>query len=134
MLPSPVSNVAHAQSADENPLAIYRDKYRVLLVFAPTAQDASYQGQRKLWKGEEAGFKERQLLVVPLLADSQSPYPSTLAKRFDVDPKNFTVILLGKDGHNAYQSKEPVTAESLYQRIDAMPMRREEMLRQKEKA
>ena len=133
MLSLPTPHLARAQGTDEDPLAVYRDKHRVLLLFAPNEQDASYQGQRKLWKGEEAGFKERQLTVVPLLADSMSITPLTLGKRFGVDPKSFTVILLGKDGHNAYQSKEPVTAEALYRRIDAMPMRREEMRQQDKK-
>ena len=121
---------AHARENDANPLTLYRDKKRVLLLFAPSEQDAAYQAQRRLWKGEEPGFKERQLVVLPLFADSRSTDPGTLAKRFDVDPRSFTVILIGKDGHNAYQGKEPVTTEALYHRIDAMPMRREEMQRQ----
>ena len=126
--------VVRAEDGGDDPLASYRDKHRVLLLFAPNEQDSRYQGQRKLWKGEEAGFKERQLLVLSLLADSKSTAPATLGKRFGVDPKTFTVILVGKDGHNAYQNKEPVTAEAVYHRIDAMPMRREEMRRPKDKA
>ena len=134
MLSFPVPQVAQAQSADGDPLAVYRDKKRVLLLFAPTEQDARYQAQRKLWKGEEPGFKERQLVVLPLLADRQPNPSAVLGKRFGVDPEAFTVILLGKDGHNAYQSKEPVSADFLYHRIDAMPMRRDEMRRQKDRA
>ena len=88
-----------------------------------------------LWKGEEAGFKERQLVVLRLLANGKSSLSTTsvtaLTKRFDADPQSFTVVLIGKDGHDAYRSKEPVTAQSLFSRIDAMPMRREEVRRQK---
>ena len=134
MFPFPAFQVAQAQQADEDPLAAYRDKKRVLLLFAPTEKDDLYQAQRRLWKGEEAGFKERQLVVVPLPADSKPDTSTKLGKRFGVDPHIFTVILLGKDGHNAYQSQAPVTAETLYHRIDAMPMRREEMRRQKERS
>ena len=133
MLPLPFLNAGHAQEGDTDPLAAYRDKQRVLLLFAPTERDATYQVQRKLWKGEEAGFKERQLVVLHLFADSKPDTPEVLGKRFGVDPQIFNVILIGKDGHNAYQSKEPVTADFLFHRIDAMPMRREEMRRQQAK-
>ena len=133
MLPFSAPNAAHAQNADQDPLAVYRDKNRVLLLFAPTERDAGYKAQSKLWKGEEAGFKERQLVVLYLLADSKPTTPEVLAKRCGVDPQTFNVVLIGKDGHAAYQSKDPVTAEALFHRIDAMPMRREEMRRQQDK-
>ena len=122
---------AFAQERSDDPLAAYLHKKRVLLVFAPAEEDAAYRRQRAFWKGEEVGFEERQLVVLPLLADSKSPTPQTLAKRFDIDPTSFRVILIGKDGHDAYRSDQPVVAQTVYTRIDAMPMRRAEMQRQK---
>ena len=133
MSPTPILPMALAQENRTDPLASYRDKKRVLLLFAPTEQDAAYQTQRRLWKGEEAGFKERQLVVLPLFANGYSPSAAPLANRFNVDPQTFAIVLIGKDGHNAFQGKEPVPVDALYRRIDAMPMRREEMQRQKEK-
>ena len=123
-----------AQDGTGDLLASYRNTKRVLLVFTPTEKDATYLEQRALWKGEEVGFKERQLIVLPLMADSKSLSPETLGKRFNVDPLSFHLILIGKDGHDAYRSDKPVAAQALYDRIDAMPMRREEMKRQKQKA
>ena len=131
MLPFAASAVAQDKS-----LASYRDKNRVLLVFAPSGKDASYQEQMKLWRSEKAGFEDRQLVVLPVLADgkaSPGDEPGTLAKRYGADDKSFKLVLIGKDGHDAYSSGKPVTAESLYSRIDAMPMRREEMKRQEAK-
>ncbi len=130
-------SLAAAQAQDGNaadkPLGAYRDKNRVLLVFAPTEQDPAYREQTRIWQGDKAGFEDRQLIVLPVLADAKKPAgdpPGTLAKRFGVDPKLFTVILIGKDGHDAYRSPKPLPAAALYATIDAMPMRRAEMKRQ----
>lgn len=128
---------ASAQQPDggaaDKPLASYKDKNRVLLVFAPSDKDPSYAEQGKLWQGEKAGFEERQLVVVPVLADAKKAAgdaPAMLEKRYGVDAKTFAVVLLGKDGHDAYRAAKPVKAGALYEVIDAMPMRRAEMKRQ----
>ena len=127
-VPLPLS----AREAKAKPLASYRHKNRVLLVFASGHKDASYQEQMKLWQNEKAGFEDRQLVIVSVLADGQgntADEPATLVKRFGVAPDAFKVVLVGKDGHNAYGSAKPIPADTLYGRIDAMPMRREEMKR-----
>ena len=127
---------AHAQQPDggpaDRPLTSYKDRDRVLLVFAPTDKDPAYVEQSKLWQGEKAGFDDRQLVVVPVLADARKAAgdaPAALAKRFAVDAKAFMVVLLGKDGHDVYRTPKPVKASALYEVIDAMPMRRAEMKR-----
>ena len=129
------SLAAHAQDGNnpDRPISAYRDKNRVLLVFAPTAQDPAFLEQTKLWQIEKAGFDERQLVMVPVLADAKKSAgdpPGTLAKRFGIDAKTFTVVLVGKDGRDAYRSTKPVPASTVYATIDAMPMRRAEMRRQ----
>ncbi len=133
---SPLS-VAVAQQQDatpaDRPLASYKDKNRVLLVFAPTDKDAAYVEQGKLWQGEKAGFDERQLVIVPVLADAKKAagdVPAAWEKKYNVDAKTFAVVLIGKDGHDAYRAAKPVKAAALYEVIDAMPMRRAETKRQ----
>ncbi len=131
-LPLPI----RAQGSPDKSLSSYRDSNRVLLVFAASERDASYRQQLGLWQNEKAGFEDRQLVVLPMLKagkPSTSDAPGTLAKRFGADGASFEVILIGKDGHDAYRSNTPVTAEVLYRRIDAMPMRREELKHQKPK-
>ena len=128
----PSSVRAQTPAAPEKLLAQYRDKNRVLLVFAPTLPDPAYAEQTRLWKNEKAGFEDRQLVVVPVLADVkivEGVAPSTLAKRYNVDAKSFAVVLIGKDGHDAFRAVRPVKPEALYAVIDAMPMRRAEMKR-----
>lgn len=125
-----------AQNSTDKSLAAYQGKNRVLLVFAPSEKDAAYQEQMKLWQAEKAGFTDRQLVVLPVLAEgkpSTGDAPGDLEKRYGADAKSFKVVLIGKDGHDAYSSAKPVAPENLYRRIDAMPMRRDEMKRQAKK-
>ena len=124
---------ALADAADK-PLASYRDKNRVLLVFAPSEKGSAYAEQSRLWQSEKAGFEERQLVVVPVLTDAAKAAgdtPAALQKKYGVDAKKFAVVLLGKDGHDAYRASKPVKGEALYDVIDAMPMRKDEMKRQR---
>jgi hypothetical protein len=135
LIPAPFTIVSAQQSAAavDKPLATYKNKNRVLLVFAPTGKDSAYVEQGKLWQAEKAGFDERQLVVVPVLADGKKAAgdsPAAIEKKYGIDASVFAVVLLGKDGHDAYRTAKPVKAEVLYQVIDAMPMRRAELKRQ----
>ena len=47
-----------------------------------------------------------------------------LRQRFALPPDRFTVLLIGKDGHVAVRSGEPLQGADLTRIIDAMPMRR----------
>ena len=131
--------VSRAQNAaplgSDKPLASYRDKNRVLAVFAPTSQDPAYQEQMKLWQGEKAGFDDRQLVVAPFFANAKKPAAEeqaqvqSLMKKHGIDANGFAVVLIGKDGHDAFHAARPVPAATLYGIIDAMPMRRAETKR-----
>ncbi len=105
-------------------LASYRGRNRVLLVFARSGRDATFVSQRQLWERGRAGFAERDLVTLPVLATARRSTP--LAGKYGVFPDRFTVVLVGKDGNEAFRSERPVTPEDLFSRIDAMPMRRVE--------
>ncbi len=126
----------HAQTANptgDKPLSAYRDKNRVLVVFASAPQDAAYQEQTKLWQGEKAGFEDRQLVVTPVFAGAKGASPKVmeplvpLMKKYGIGPDDFAVVLIGKDGHDAYHVTKPTAAPAIYAVIDAMPMRRVEI-------
>lgn len=121
-----VVTVARARAEDPaRTLAGLRGKHRVLLVFAPSNRDASFLTQRRLWEPEQAGFADRDLVTLPMFATARRNTP--LTGKYHVRPEAFTVVLLGKDGNEAFRSERPVPAAELYARIDAMPMRREEI-------
>jgi hypothetical protein len=54
-----------------------------------------------------------------------------LRKKFGVTADEFEVILIGKDGTVKLRSKAAVSTSALFQLIDAMPMRQEEMREKK---
>jgi hypothetical protein len=47
--------------------------------------------------------------------------------RFKVEPPDFLVILIGKDGEEKLSNKAPVPVDQLERLIDSMPMRKDEM-------
>lgn len=118
----------------------YRGKYRVLVVFAPSRQDVRCKEQSKLLVTETAGLNERDLILIFALADGKGWRVGThlfsggdehaLRRRYHVGPRQFRVVLVDKDGHETYSSRQPISASQLFGLIDAMPMRRGEMRRQ----
>jgi hypothetical protein len=114
-----------ADTAPPQSLSAYRDKNRVLLVFAPSAADSRYKKQSALFSGKESGLKERDLVRINVF---EKP-ASSLRQRYGVGTGDFRVILVGKDGHTAYSTGRPVVTSDLFRRIDRMPMRRDEMRR-----
>ncbi len=134
---------AQAQ-AGQDTLQAYRNKNRVLLVFAPNNHDAQYRRQTVLLDGKDAGLNERDIIRFYVFAHTEGSYDTAhmmgrsneasvrrdfaaLRRRFTVTPTQFKVALIGKDGHTAYTSGRPLSSEQLFGLIDAMPMRREEM-------
>ncbi|MBE8988032.1 DUF4174 domain-containing protein [Nostoc sp. LEGE 12450] len=109
---------------------------RVLLVFAPSVDNHSYQQQMQLFNQHQNGFTDRDLVLVQVLATDKS-YANgqlidessavKLRNRFGVDQENFRVILVGKDGGVKRSDTKPVQAAAIFEQIDAMPMRQQEM-------
>lgn len=109
---------------------------RVLLIFAPSVDNHNYQQQMKLFDQHQNGFTDRDLVLVRVLATDKSyanglpidePSAANLRNRFGIDKENFRVILVGKDGGVKRQDTTPVQATAIFEQIDAMPMRQQEM-------
>ena len=116
----PLRAQAEATAKENDPLTTYLGKNRVVLVFAPT------EGDPKLVKqlaelNDKAGLNERDLIVLPVLADDKAAGKSLpyLQTKFNGGKSTFSLVLVGKDGNDAYQSSDPVEAKTLYARIDA---------------
>jgi hypothetical protein len=101
-------------------------KNRVLMVLAPSENDSQWKEQRAIDTASAAGFSERDLIEVVEIG-----VEGPLHRKFGVKVSDFQVLLIGKDGHTARQWPKPVSSEVLYSVIDRMPMRREEMGRQR---
>lgn len=113
----------------------YKWKKRLLLVFAPK-EDTAYQKQMQLFNEQQVGLNERDLLIVQLLIegtsliDSQPINPvlaAQIRERFKVEQQDFQVILVGKDGTTKRREHSLVPPKVIFDEIDAMPMRQQEM-------
>lgn len=109
------------------PLEKYRGKNRLLLIFAPAPQDPHYLEQRRLLEGSETERDERALLVLEFFEDGAQ---ATVRKRFEVAPRMFTAVLIGKDGSEKERFTAPVNPAELFALINRMPMRRRELRKQ----
>ncbi len=126
---------APADSVDFR-IAEHRWTHRLLVVFAPSRQDIRFEQQMTRFSTAQDGLRDRDLLVVSLVGGGPSQVedqPLTAAaeqrlrERFAVGPSAFCVVLVGKDGTEKRRDDKPVTARSLFDTIDAMPMRQREM-------
>lgn len=87
--------------------------------------------QQLLFKAEQAGMKERDILVRTYQTGTAN---EAVFKKWNIDPaKEFTFILVGRDGGEKHRSNDCVSIEHLFGLIDAMPMRKNEQKRMKEK-
>ena len=86
---------------------------RTLYAYAPTASDPALLHQRTLIASARSGMAERDLNLTEIIG-----------KR-----PHFEIVLIGKDGGEKFSSPEPITPDRLFEIIDAMPMRRDEMRR-----
>jgi Domain of unknown function (DUF4174) len=113
---------AHAQT---DPLTRYRWNNRVLVVVAPGRQNDKAQAQRRAFEQATAGMAERDVVLLDATGDDDRS--RTIRKHLSVGNDAFKVLLVGKDGNTAVSSEQPLSADDLFRRIDAMPMRRGEM-------
>ena len=117
-----------------------RDCYRALVVFAPSARDASLVAQQAMLDQYADDMMDRNLLYVPVLmqrghfeAPLDAPYVvlkqsemNAIRARFQTSPSDFVVVLVGKDGGEKFRSRKPVSVLQLDDLVDAMPMGRRE--------
>ena len=85
---------------------------RVLDIYAKNKSDKRYLEQTKILAADQKGLKIRDLKIKEHFGSSA-----------------FKITLTGKDGGVKLTSKSVLTLEKLYGTIDAMPMRKAEMLR-----
>ena len=124
-----------AGQAEAAPLDKYRWKRRLLMVFAPVKPHPSLVVQRKRLKEATEGLEERDVTVVEVVQDSVfidgnleiEIDAKAMRKEFDTTIIEFTVLLIGKDGGEKLREDEPITMDKLYDTIDAMPMRQQEI-------
>lgn len=121
-----MSSLAHANNDDlfqtlspsSTSLDGYRWKQRLVVIFAPSAQDADYVRQHTLLQQHQQALRERDMVV---LSDTRPADNGAL--RHALNPAGFEIVLVGKDGGMKLRQTQPVSAEALLSLVDSMPMR-----------
>jgi len=118
-------------------LSGYRWARRLLLVFAPVAQDPRLAAQRLRIRDDAPGYADRDLTIIEIVGSAvlvdgkggSGLVAATMRTRFEIRDNDFATVLLGKDGGEKLRRQGLMPTERLFETIDAMPMRREEMRR-----
>lgn len=109
---------------------------RILLVFAPRLNNSDFQQQISALEKAQDELKERDIVLWSFVnleqVIGQSEHKAHLStnpfyKEFDVNRRDFAVILIGKDGEEKLRQNKALKIETLLDTIDAMPMRRREI-------
>jgi hypothetical protein len=116
---------AMATHATTDTVSAVRLKNRMLVVVAPTPTNENFATQRRIFDETSSGMLERDVILVEMIGEDASA--RTLRQRLGLVGNDFRALLVGKDGHIAMRSEEPLTADTLFRTIDAMPMRQTEM-------
>lgn len=124
-----------------NPLDKHKWKERVLIVTASSPSNVGYKRQDQLLTKGKKGMKDRGLVIYRLYADHWLGPKNTMLTeeeaqiiydRYNINSDTFSVILLGKDGGVKMNKNDIVSTRELFQLIDSMPMRQQEMKKSKE--
>ena len=120
-----------------NPLSQYRWHYRLLVVFAPTSENPEYLEQAQQISKYNQGYIERSMLVIKVIENSSMPFiiinssrllGSQLRSFFNITRDQFSVLLIGKDGGIKLNSSCVINSCDLFDLIDSMPMRSDELI------
>jgi len=127
-----IAGICSAQ--DVHPLAQLQGTSRVLIVFAPDANSASFRRQLQLIEHHSYELSERNTVVVPVpiaaseehfigenLPLSSSTEQADARSRFHVQPGEFVVVLLKQDGTEYIRYATPVDIHQLTANLDALP-------------
>lgn len=104
---------------------------RQVLLFYTNSGKEVWEKQKEELSSREPRMKERDVLIKSF---NTGTVKIAVLRQWNVDlEKKFTFILVGRDGGEKFRSNKFVTADQLFALIDAMPMRKNEIQRSKER-
>jgi len=132
------STIAAGQSLND-----YRWTSRLVLLFTPAPDDPTFEHQARLLNEQANALKERDVIVLLITPDAFTENTGQFLTeanadkyydQFGIAKHQVEMILLGLDGGEKFRAQNRVTPPSvLMELIDGMPMRRRELLRNKER-
>ena len=110
-------------------LGSYKWKNRLILIFAPHIENELYKEQLTEFENTADDAAERNLVILDIYPGGKftAEEIKELQSELAVKPEGFSVLLLGKDGLVKMHEKKAVKAQVIYDLIDSMPMRQQEI-------
>ena len=111
---------------------------RPLVVFAPDSDHPIVAAQRDQLGSQRAALRERDMVVIEVIGQriaidgevTSALEAESLRQRYRVSSNDAAALLIGKDGAVKLRQPGAISANRLFETIDAMPMRRREMQEQ----
>ena len=122
-------------------LTQFQWKNRLLLIFAPDVNDEFFQKLQGEIIAQKAGVEDRDLVVFEVLERGPSRMNKALLDQkkvdsirrlFSVPQRSFRIILIGKDGGIKLKQDDQIDLETIFEFIDSMPMRKDEIRQKKQ--
>ncbi|MEQ8194366.1 MAG: DUF4174 domain-containing protein [Rhodospirillales bacterium] len=123
-------------SASQAGLDQYLWKNRLLLIFAPGERDPRLAKQLADMSRSKCGIRDRDIRIFRLVKDQpavsadgreQDLDQVALRKAYGIRGGDFAAILIGKDGGEKMRAFRPLPTNNLFEEVDAMPMRQDEI-------
>ena len=109
---------------------------RLLFLFAPDRSHPFYDHLYSQIVEQKSEVEDRDLVIFSILLQDSSQMNTTaidrreadsIRERFMIPPHAFSLILIGKDGGIKLKRNDQVDLTEVFELIDSMPMRRNEM-------
>ena len=111
-------------------------KNRLLFLFTPDGKNPIFKKFQSEIKLQIAEVEDRDLVVFEVLENGPSRMDRTqldrqvadsIRNRFKAPEHKFTLILVGKDGGTKLKRHDQANLKEVFELIDSMPMRKNEM-------
>ena len=121
--------------SNAQPLKRYTWKNRPLIIFSPSQTSPELERQRLIIQDDIVGFRDRDMVVLEIVGETvqnrlgvrANASAAAFRQYYKVNRQQFRVFLIGKDGGIKLRSASAIRANRLFNLIDAMPMRKNEM-------
>ncbi|MEM6515799.1 MAG: DUF4174 domain-containing protein [Bacteroidota bacterium] len=111
-------------------------KNRVVLILKNSSKNEIFENQLTVLKLNKDGLRERKIIVYSIEPtkyqrgtdpDENEFFSTKLYQKFNEQNKDFKIVLIGLDGFVKLEQSEFLPIETLFAKIDTMPVRRNEL-------
>jgi len=132
---------SYSENSVAQDFSTHKWENRLVLILTDNTDNEKYLNQVQELKNEPDGIKERKIVVYHItpekfktgLSGEKWQKSETEYRRYKKTDSQPEIILLGLDGGVKLRAEEFLSTQKLFETIDAMPMRMQEMRRNKNK-